>query len=65
MTSSCAMGSSLVHCRGGLLWQPKKHVGPGIGYDSFNVNVHVRKDTFTGTMKWTYQGLQICYKIGF
>jgi hypothetical protein len=56
---------SLINYRGALLWQPKKYVGIGIGYDSFNVNVDVKKDKFTGTMDWTYQGPQIFYNIGF
>jgi hypothetical protein len=56
---------SLVNYRGALLWQPKKYVGLGIGYDSFNVDVKVKKPKFTGKMDWTYQGPQIFYNISF
>jgi len=56
---------SLVNYRAALFWQPKKSVGVGVGYDSFNVNVDVTKDRFTGSMDWTYQGPQIFYNIGF
>lgn len=56
---------SILNYRAALLWQPKKYVGIGIGYDSFNVNMDVKKPKFTGSMDWTYQGPQIFYNIGF
>jgi len=56
---------SLVNYRAALIWQPKQWVGIGIGYDYFNVDVDVKKDSFKGTMDWTYDGPQIFYNIGF
>ena len=56
---------SLVNYRAALLWQPKKWVGLGVGYDSFNVDVDVDKDTFRGTLDWTYEGPQVFFNFGF
>ncbi len=40
-------------------WQPKKWLGIGVGYNEFNLNVDVDKDTFHGSAKWTYKGPQV------
>jgi hypothetical protein len=56
---------SIFNYRAGIVWQPKKWVGVGLAYDSFNVDLKVKKDKFTGKMDWTYQGPQIYYSIAF
>ena len=55
----------LVNYRGALIWQPRQWVGIGVGYDSFNVDVDVKKKNFKGTMDWTYQGPQVFFNVGF
>jgi hypothetical protein len=56
---------SILNYRGALYWQPKKWGGIGIGYDSFNVDLKVKKDKFTGKMNWTYQGPQLFFNFTF
>lgn len=56
---------SILNYRADVTWQPKKWVGIGIGYDSFNVDLKVKKDKFQGKLDWTYQGPQIFYNIAF
>jgi len=48
-----------------LVWQPKKWLGAGIGYDRFKVNVDVNTDKFDGNLNWTYQGPMIFYRASF
>lgn len=56
---------SLLNYRGAVLWQPRQWVGIGVGYDSFNVDVDVKKDSFKGSLDWTYQGPQVFFSVGF
>lgn len=55
----------IINYRAAAIWQPRQWVGIGVGYDSFNVDVDVKKDSFTGTMDWTYQGPQVFFSVGF
>lgn len=55
----------LVNYRGAVIWQPRKSLGLGIGYDSFTVDVDTKKDRFRGSMDWTYSGPQIFLSFGF
>jgi len=56
---------SILNYRAAVVWQPKKWVGVGIGYDSFKVDVDVDADKFNGSMDWTYSGPQIFYNVSF
>jgi len=56
---------SLVNYRGALIWQPKKWIGIGAGYDSFNVDVKVDGDNLTGRLDWTYRGPQVFFNFAF
>ena len=56
---------SLINYRGALIWQPRQWVGVGVGYDSFNVDVDVKKKDFKGSIDWTYQGPQVFFNVGF
>jgi hypothetical protein len=56
---------SLLNYRAALTWQPKKYLGIGVGYDTFNVDVKVDKDRFRGEMDWTYRGPQVFFNFGF
>jgi hypothetical protein len=56
---------SILNYRGSIYWQPKKWGGIGLGYDSFNVDLKVKKDKFTGKMNWTYQGPQLFFNFTF
>jgi hypothetical protein len=56
---------SIINYRAAFIWQPKKYVGLGIGYDSFTIDVDVDKPRFTGSMDWTYSGPQVFYNISF
>jgi hypothetical protein len=56
---------SLVNYRAAAIWQPKRWVGVGVGYDHFNVDVDINKKGFKGTMDWTYSGPQIFFNAGF
>jgi hypothetical protein len=47
------------------LWQPKKWLGLGVGYNAFTVDVDVDKDSFRGSMKWTYKGPQVFLSASF
>jgi hypothetical protein len=47
------------------LWQPKKWLGVGIGYNAFTVEVDVDKDSFRGSMEWTYKGPQAFVSASF
>lgn len=55
----------LINYRAAVIWQPKKWIGVGIGYDSFDVNLDIDKDKFKGSVEWTYQGPQIFYNVNF
>lgn len=46
-------------------WQPKKWAGVGVGYNRFEVDVDVDKDSFNGSLDWTYSGPIIYYSVSF
>jgi hypothetical protein len=48
-----------------LTWQPKPWAGIGIGYNAFRVDVDVDKDSFNGSLDWTYDGPMIFYSASF
>ena len=56
---------SILNYRGAVYWQPRKWGGIGVGYDSFNVDLKVKKNKFTGKMDWTYQGPQLFFNFAF
>ena len=56
---------SILNYRAAVTWQPRKWVGIGIGFDSFNIDVDVKKNRFTGSMDWTYSGPQVFYNVSF
>ena len=56
---------SIINYRAAVTWQPKKYLGIGAGYDSFQIDVDVEKDRFTGSMDWTYSGPQVFFNIAF
>ena len=56
---------SILNYRAGLIWQPRKLLGLGIGYDSFNVDVKVKNSDFRGKLDWTYQGPQVFFNVAF
>ena len=55
----------LIDTRIGVLWQPKKWGGVGIGYNRFDMDVDVTRDRFTGKLDWIYDGPQIFYSVSF
>lgn len=55
----------VTNARAALIWQPRRFLGIGAGYDYFLVNVDVEKDQFSGSMEWEYSGPQIFFNIGF
>lgn len=59
------LDGDIINYRVALLWQPKKYVGLGVGYDYFKVDVDVEKNRFNGSMEWEYSGPQIFYNIAF
>lgn len=46
-------------------WQPRKWAGIGVGYSQFTVDVDVDKDSFNGSLDWTYRGPMIYYSASF
>jgi hypothetical protein len=58
-------GGDIINYRAALIWQPKKLLGVGVGYDSFQVKVDVNKPHFTGNMDWTYSGPQVFLNFAF
>jgi len=56
---------SIVNYRAAFIWQPKKYIGIGLGYDSFTIDVDVEKERFTGSMDWTYSGPQAFFNFSF
>lgn len=56
---------SIVNYRAAFIWQPRKYLGIGVGYDSFTIDVDVEKPRFTGSMDWTYAGPQVFFNIAF
>lgn len=56
---------SIINFRAAVIWQPKKYIGIGAGFDSFKIDVDVEKERFTGSMDWTYSGPQIFFNVSF
>jgi hypothetical protein len=48
-----------------VVWQPKKWVGVGLGYNRFKVDVDITKDRFDGNLNWSYDGPMIFYSASF
>ena len=55
----------VIDARIGVLWQPKNWVGVGIGYNRFDVDIDVEKNSFRGSLEWIYDGPQIFYNVSF
>jgi hypothetical protein len=47
---------SLSDLRVAAVWQPRRWLGLGLGYNRFAVDVDVDTDKFNGTLDWAYQG---------
>jgi hypothetical protein len=47
------------------VWQPKKWLGIGLGYNQFNVDVDVDGDKFNGNLNWKYHGPMLSYSAVF
>jgi opacity protein-like surface antigen len=56
---------SIINYRAAFIWQPKKYIGVGLGYDNFEIDVDIDKVNFIGSMDWTYSGPQIFYNVSF
>jgi len=56
---------NLLNYRAAVIWQPKRSVGVGAGYDYFNVNVDLAKKKFIGSLDWTYSGPQVFFNLAF
>jgi len=48
-----------------LMWQPKKWVGLGAGYNAFAVDLDIDTGDFNGSLDWTYKGPMIFYSVAF
>ncbi|MGD9387990.1 MAG: hypothetical protein PVI87_07160 [Gammaproteobacteria bacterium] len=55
----------ILNWRATLLWQWNPHMGVGLGYDWFRVDVDGDEDGFRGTLDWTYKGPQIFFNVTF
>lgn len=51
--------------RVGLIWQPKKWLGIGLGYNVFRVDVDVDRNNFKGSLDWQYDGPILSYSAMF
>ncbi|HEU5134793.1 MAG TPA: hypothetical protein VFU13_06585 [Steroidobacteraceae bacterium] len=58
---------SIINYRAAVIWQPKKWLGFGAGYDSFGIDVDVEGsgDRLRGSLDWTYQGPQVFFNFAF
>jgi hypothetical protein len=56
---------SITNYRGAVIWQPKKWIGLGAGYDSFGIDVDVDGDNLKGSLDWTYSGPQVFFNFAF
>jgi len=56
---------NIINYRAAFIWQPKKWIGVGAGYDSFGINVDVEKENLMGSLDWTYSGPQIFFNFAF
>jgi hypothetical protein len=55
----------IIDSRIGVLWQPGEWVGIGLGYNRFDVDVDLEKNSFRGSLDWIYDGPQIFYSVSF
>lgn len=58
---------SILNYRAAVIWQPKKWIGLGAGYDSFGIDVDVEGsgERLKGSLDWTYQGPQVFFNFAF
>ena len=58
---------NILNYRAAFIWQPKKWLGLGAGYDSFGIDVDLesRGDRLRGSIDWTYQGPQVFFNFAF
>jgi hypothetical protein len=56
---------SLLNYRAALVWQPKRYLGVGVGYDSFEVEAELDDADFTGKLDWKYRGPQLFLNVSF
>ncbi len=56
---------SLIDYKVMATWQPKKWLGIGLGYNQFGVDVDINKESFRGTLDWTYKGPMLQYSAVF
>lgn len=55
----------ILDTRIGVLWQPSKWVGIGLGYNRFDVDVDLDDNDFRGKLEWVYDGPQLFYNVSF
>ena len=48
-----------------LTWQPKSWLGIGVGYNLFAIDLKVDKESFDGTLDWSYRGPLVFYRASF
>ncbi len=56
---------SIINYRAAVIWQPKKFIGLGVGYDVFTIDLDVSKPRFEGSLDWTYEGPQAFFNVSF
>ena len=50
---------SILDFRAGVTWMFSEHVGAGVGWNRFAVDVDASKRNFDGTFDWSYQGAML------
>lgn len=50
---------SISDLRLGVTWMFSEHVGAGVGWNRFTIDVDASKNSFDGTFDWRYQGAQV------
>jgi hypothetical protein len=48
-----------------VTWMPTRHVGLGVGYEQFKVDVDVEQDRFNGSLSWEYGGAILFGELSF
>jgi hypothetical protein len=58
---------SILNYRAAVIWQPKRWIGFGVGYDSFGIDVDAEGtgERLRGTLDWTYSGPQAFFNFAF
>jgi hypothetical protein len=59
------LDGDIINYRAALLWQPRKYLGIGAGYDFFKIDIDTSKNRFRGSMEWEYSGPQVFFNFGF